>query len=338
MPRSAAFLLSEAFLQRSNNREEGPGHSGELRLFAEEGIITRMKKHTSDLKSAPTGPSSVTVSVPGTTANLGPGFDAFGLALSIANQITISRCNDLTKVPAMVSLTARNFFLGSCLAPIPFSWKIKGQVPQARGLGSSVTVRLGTLMGLNELTGRPLSQAGIFRLCAELEGHPDNAAPGVLGGFTIARSLGEPLRYQVSSTLRFVLLIPDFEIATSDARKVMPKSIPLADAAANAADAAVIAAAFATGKYSLLKGAFGDRLHQPYRAKLIPFLSEVIAAGENAGALGGWLSGSGSTICCLAPDASVAKKVSLAMKRAAPTGGKILITSAENKGARIIAP
>jgi len=132
---------------------------------------------------------SVTVSVPGTTANLGPGFDSFGVALDLANLVTISLVNPATPLPAMVEATAESFFRGSGLTPVPFSWKIKGSVPQARGLGSSVTVRLGVLMGLNELSGRPVSREGIFRLCADLEGHPDNAAPALFGGFSIARSL-----------------------------------------------------------------------------------------------------------------------------------------------------
>jgi homoserine kinase len=116
----------------------------------------------------------------------------------------------------------------------------------------------------------------------------------------------------------------------------MPKSIPVSDAAANAADAAVIAVAFATKKYELLKGSFDDRLHQPYRAKLVPFLSEVIEAGKKAGALGGWLSGSGSTICCLASDGEVASKISVAMKRQAPKGSKVILCPADNRGAMIL--
>jgi homoserine kinase len=279
--------------------------------------------------------TSVTVSIPGTTANLGPGFDSFGVALSVANLVTVSTVVRAPITP-MVEATAESFFRGSGLTPFPFSWKIRGSVPQARGLGSSVTVRLGTLLGLNELSGRPLSRHGLFRLCAELEGHPDNAAPAMFGGFTLARPHHEPLRYAVSSELSFVLLIPNFEVATPEARKVMPKSIPVAEAAANAADAAVIAAAFATKKYNLLKGSFGDRLHQPYRAKLVPFLKDVIEAGEKAGALGGWLSGSGSTICCLAPDAKTAAKVSAAMKRSAPKGARVIICSADNIGAKAI--
>ena len=104
----------------------------------------------------------------------------------------------------------------------------------------------------------------------------------------------------------------------------------------NAADAAVIAAAFATKRYALLKGAFGDRLHQPHRAKLVPFLGKVIEAGEEAGALGGWLSGSGSTICCLAPDARRAAAIAANMKRHAPKGSKTVIVAADNHGAKVI--
>ena len=279
---------------------------------------------------------SVTVSVPGTTANLGPGFDSFGIALGVANLVTLSLQESSSPLLSMVEATAESFFRGSDLTPFPFSWKIRGTVPQARGLGSSVTVRLGTLIALNALSGNPLSRHGLFRLCAELEGHPDNAAPAMFGGFAIARSHRDPVCYSVSPSLSFVLLIPDFEVATPDARKVMPKSISVADAAANAADAAVIAAAFATKKYQLLQGAFGDRLHQPYRSKLVPFLQDVIAAGEAAGSLGGWLSGSGSTICCVAPNSGSAAKISSAMKRSAPKGSKVIICSASNKGASLV--
>jgi homoserine kinase len=280
--------------------------------------------------------ASVTVSVPGTTANIGPGFDSFGLALDVSNLVTITTGRNPVSLPSMVESTGRSFFAGSGLTPFPFSWKIKGTVPQARGLGSSVTVRLGTLMGLNALCGNPLSRNGIFRLCAELEGHPDNAAPAMFGGFTVARSHLDPLRYAVSDKVRFVLLIPDFEVSTPQARKVMPKSISIPDAAANAADAAVVAVAFATKKYDLLRGALGDRLHQPYRAKLVPFLDDVITAGEKAGAIGGWLSGSGSTICCLAPDAASAATIATAMKKASSKGSRTIISAADNGGAKLL--
>lgn len=279
---------------------------------------------------------SATICVPGTTANLGPGFDSFGLALDLSNRVTVSLKPPAIPLPSMAKATAESFFLGSGLTPFPFSCTIKGEVPQARGLGSSVTVRLGILMGLNDLTGKPLSRHGLFRLCAELEGHPDNAAPAMFGGFTIARSHLDPVRYMVSTGLRFVLLIPCFEVATPDARRVMPKTIGISEAAANAADAAVIAAAFATRRYELLPGAFGDRLHQPHRAKLVPFLFDAVKAGENAGAIGGWLSGSGSTICCLASDRKHAAAIAKAMKAKSPKGTQTIICSADNRGARSV--
>jgi homoserine kinase len=279
--------------------------------------------------------SSVVVSVPGTTANLGPGFDSFGVALNICNKVRLALGSPSAPHPEIVDKAARSFFLGSGIAPFGFSWKISGKVPQARGLGSSVTVRLGILMGLNALAGSPLSREGLFRLCAELEGHPDNAAPAVLGGFTLCRENHPPLRFPISPSLHFVLLIPDFEVSTPAARRVMPKSIRVSEAAANAADAAVISAAFATRRYGLLRGAFGDRLHQPFREPLVPFLSRVVDAGEKAGALGGWLSGSGSTICCLCPDAASAGKIARAMRSEAPAGAVTVVCQADNKGALV---
>jgi len=285
---------------------------------------------------SPSTLSSVRVSIPGTTANLGPGFDAFGIALGVANTVTVSLKSSPLPHPSIVEEAARSFFTGSGLTPFGFSWKIAGKVPQARGLGSSVTVRLGILMGLNTLAGSPLSRKGLYRLCADLEGHPDNAAPAVFGGFTIARANHAPVRFPVDGGLRFILLIPDFEVSTPAARKVMPKTIAIPDAAANSADAAVIAAAFASKKYGLLRGSFEDRLHQPHRAKLVPFLGSVITAAEEAGALGTWLSGSGSTICSLVVDTSSARKVRTAMRKAAPATAGFLTVPAGNQGATII--
>ena len=104
---------------------------------------------------------SVTVSIPGTTANVGPGFDSFGIALGVSNLVTVAEVKKAAPLPSMVESTAESFFLGSGLTPFPFSWKIKGAVPQARGLGSSVTVRLGTLMGMNALCKNEIGRAHV---------------------------------------------------------------------------------------------------------------------------------------------------------------------------------
>lgn len=275
---------------------------------------------------------SLTISIPATTANLGPGFDSFGIALNIFNQVTITKSIAPTNVPLIAQKAADLFFQTTQQNHFPFSITINGDVPRSRGLGSSVTLRLGVLMGLNQMLGDPLSSSELYHLCTSLEGHPDNAAAALFGGFTIARKDHAPLHYDVSSALFFVLLIPDFEVSTNAARQLLPLTITTADAAANAADAAVIATAFATKNYDLLRGAFHDRLHQPFRTPLIPFLPNVLAAAEKAGALGGWLSGSGSTIAVVCMGKEIAESVATAIKQVAPLESKIVITTTNNEG------
>jgi len=275
----------------------------------------------------------VTIRVPATTSNLGPGYDALGVALRIYNRVTVRRVGDgeARLIDNLPAAAAAMFFSIAKSEPFPFVWEIAGDVPRARGLGSSVTVRLGLIAGLNALAGRPLGRHRLFDICATLERHPDNAAPATFGGFTVAGEK-EVAQFPVAPELHFVLLIPDFEIATPDARRVLPASIDRLGAARSCANACRITAAFASQNYALLGGAFEDHLHQPYREKaLIPFLSAVIRAGENAGALGGFLSGSGSTICCVTVDR--VDDVGRAMLSAAPAGSHIVIANADNKGA-----
>ena len=213
--------------------------------------------------------TSITIQVPGTTANLGPGYDCLGVALGIYNYVTVSKSAAPRSHP-MIDAAAEAYFAFAGVKPFPFGWEITGDVPTARGLGSSVTVRLGILHGLNELSRRPLIRDDIFQLCAELEGHPDNAAPGEFGGFAIAHTLETGVRCitaPVLPTLKFVALVPDFEVQTAAARRVMPETIPHKQAVANAINAANIAAAFLYQQYELLRGCFTDYLHQPYRRR-----------------------------------------------------------------------
>lgn len=275
---------------------------------------------------------SATTRVPATSANLGPGYDCLGVALQIYNFVTV--CRGSTAQPTespMANDAAQVFFEKSGVDPFQIEWSIRGDVPQSRGLGSSVTVRLGLLHGLNRLSGEPLSTEELFHLCAGLEGHPDNAAPAAFGGFTVAGG-ADVARFEVLPELRFVLLIPDFEISTPDARRVLPAEIGRLSAAASCANACRITAAFASQKYGLLRGAFADGLHQPFRVPLIPCLDEVIAAGEKAGALGGFLSGSGSTICCVTTEDP--EGVAAAMFKAADLAeADLVITHADKTGA-----
>jgi len=275
----------------------------------------------------------VTVRVPASTSNLGPGFDCLGVALCIYNDVVVTR-GARSRPQALVVEAADLFFHHTRRAPFSFSVSITDNIPPSRGLGSSVTVRLGVLLALNALTGNRVDRLSIFQLSAQLEGHPDNAAPAILGGFTVVR--GQTVqRFDVSALLSFVLLIPDFKITTSGARRILPSQIMRVAAVKNCANACAITAAFASGNYRNLRGAFTDHLHQPYRLKLIPFLRRVIAAAEKAGALGAFLSGSGSTIAAVTLRSP--KKVAAAMLRAAGSASAhALITRADNRGARVL--
>jgi homoserine kinase len=286
----------------------------------------------------------VTVRVPGSTSNLGPGFDCLGVALRIHNSVTVIRATSRHSYPRIVMQAADRFFKQAGRRAFPFSCSIMEQVPRCRGLGGSATVRLGILLALNRLSGDPLHRLAVFRLCAELEGHPDNAAPASFGGFTVVGSArradrtpqrGVPTveRFEVSSRVYFVLLIPDLEIQTKRARTILPSRISWIAAVENSANACVATAAFASQHYEKLRGTFTDHLHQPFRSKLIPFLPRVIAAAEDAGALGAFLSGSGSTIAAVTLHRP--EKIAAAMLGAARASARTIITHADNRGAQL---
>ncbi len=275
----------------------------------------------------------ITVRVPATTSNLGPGFDCLGVALRLYNFITVARAPKV-EAGTMAQQAARKFFNAAQCEPFAFTCTVSGNVPRSRGLGSSVTIRLGVLHALNALVDRPLKRAQIFGLCAELEGHPDNAAPAEFGGFVVARS-NRHQKFPLDPRLQFVLLIPSFEVKTTEARQVLPKEIDRQRAVESCGNACAITAALASGCYENLRGALRDHLHQPFRAKFVPFLDQVIAAAENAGALGGFLSGSGSTVACLTLRG--AEEVAAAMLEASglPDAESRIVT-ADNDGARIV--
>jgi homoserine kinase len=289
----------------------------------------------------------VTVRVPASTSNLGPGFDCLGVALRIYNSVTVTRGRGPEQPhPQIVSDTAVRFFKQARRRIFRFSFSIVEEIPRSRGLGSSATIRLGILDGLNRLSGVPLDRLKLFKLCAQLEGHPDNAAPATFGGFTVVlgsalranrltRGVSAIQRFGVSPQLYFVLLVPALEIRTSIARRLLPSKISHAAAVENCGNACAITAAFASKDYKDLRGAFGDFIHQPFRARLMPFLPGVIAAAEKAGALGAFLSGSGSTICAITlqhPD-----RIAAAMKCAARLSlSRTIVTRADNRGAHVI--
>jgi homoserine kinase len=278
---------------------------------------------------------TVSVRVPATTANLGPGFDSLGIALKLYNTVTLRRGVE-TLLPPMIGITADAFFREARCKRFSFSFRIAGAVPISRGLGSSVTVRLGVLAGLNELAGKPLKPEQVLSLVVRLEGHPDNAVPAFYGGFA-ACAAEKFLNAPVSPRLKFIALVPDMLMETKAARRVLPKTVPLAAAVQNLQNTALITAAFCARNYRILPGLFRDNLHQPYRARLLPAFGPVLEAAEKAGALGGFLSGSGSTLMALAlARPKIVCKAMLAAALRAKTPSQVFILTADNSGHRIL--
>lgn len=293
----------------------------------------------------------VAVRVPATTANLGPGFDALGLALQLYNRLEVERIpagleirargEGAERLPAdATNLTYRAFCRvfechGQPAPPVRMVGEI--QVPLSRGLGSSAAAVVGGLIAGNALAGSPLSTEALLRLATELEGHPDNVAPALMGGFTVA-CLSESgiawTRLPPPAGLQAVLAIPEREVPTAQARAVLPEVVPRRDAVLNVGRTALLVAAIATGELALLPAAMRDCLHEPYRAPLIPGMQEALAAAREAGALGAALSGAGSTLLALATEQFEA--IGAAMRAALARHGlesRVLTLAPDTEGA-----
>lgn len=259
--------------------------------------------------------SKVTVRVPATSANLGPGFDCLGLALSLYNRITFQqRSNGLSisvsgegegVIPVdetnLVYRAARRIFSGRA-RPTGLEIQIENNIPVGSGLGSSAAAVLGGMLAANAMLDRPLDQPSLLALASEMEGHPDNVAPALYGGLTIAIQDGDTLvveRVSVPS-IRVVVVMPAFELLTAQARAALPKSVPMGDAVFNTGRTAMLVQALSRGDYSGLGMVMADRLHQPYRLPLIPGMDQAFAAARQAGAAGVALSGAGPSLIALA--------------------------------------
>lgn len=295
-------------------------------------------------------PISVTLRIPGSTSNLGSGFDTLGLALRLHGFVRLTRLPTtsrptLGRLPdeadpaaalTMVAEAARLFFRRTHQKSFGFLCDEWGAVPVARGLGASALLRLGVVAGLNELAGAGLERSDLLELVTELEGHPDNASPAIHGGFTVSGRVGHAVRclaFRVSSRVKFVTLVPNFGIHTETARGLLPDSYARGNTMHALNRAALITASLAAGDYEALRGVFDDRIHQPQRAALIPELARVIHAGERAGAIGGFLSGSGSAIICLARQSADA--VARAMQQQLPES-TVKILTADNEGFKVV--
>lgn len=276
------------------------------------------------------------IRVPATTANLGPGFDALGLALELYNYIAIEPgAPDIPDPFAQEILEA--YHKARQLPCKPYRLVVRGLVPPARGLGSSATIRLGMLAALEKLNRRSLDLPWLIETAAALEGHPDNITAAALGGFVVCGG-SKPGHARISAKLKFVAAIPKLETSTRTARSLLPPSVAFPDAVTNLRNASRLTAAFFSQKYEEAKGAFADRIHQPYRAALVPGLEDAIASAEKAGALGAFLSGAGPTVLaiCLKSEQAIGHAMSKALQKAGLESVDVKILQADNSGLQVV--
>lgn len=252
----------------------------------------------------------IKIQIPATSANLGAGFDALGLALNYYNYVDMEEADgihiesmDGTEIPTDASnlvCDAAHILYDICGRKLSgLNIRQTNNIPIARGLGSSSACIIAGLIGANKLMGEPMGVDDLVDLSAQIEGHPDNTAPALLGGIVTAVFDGKRVQWvkqEVYTTLKFVVTIPDFELKTEKARNCLPKEIPHRDAVYNLSRAALFSASLLTGKYENLRTAVNDKLHQPYRMELIPHGQEVFDAAYSLGAYASYLSGSGPSL------------------------------------------
>jgi len=288
-------------------------------------------------------PSSVSVRVPATSANLGPGFDCLGIALDLWATVTLSTgaSQDDHPLARMVLNAARAVFGAADMEPPQgFAATYQGSIPIARGLGASAVARVGGVVAANALAGQPFDRERLLLLATELEGHADNAAPALFGGLQVVVRDGERLTHvavSLPTAMKAVLLIPELRMPTQMSRKLLPRSLSRADAVRNASRTALLVAALSQGRLDLLHEATKDRLHQPARARLFPAMYAIFDAARAAGAHCAYLSGGGSTICALCSDNE--QGVADAMLEAArnrEVAAETLITAPTERGAELL--
>lgn len=263
----------------------------------------------------------IKVSVPATSANVGSGFDALGLAVTLYNTATFEESDvldisavDGTRIPKgesnLIYRSAKTLFdrVGKKLPPLKIVQT--NPIPLARGLGSSSACIIAGLLGANRMLGDVLDKQELLTLATAIEGHPDNVAPALLGGLT--SSVFEDgqvysVKRDVDQSLCFAAFVPDYKLLTEAARAALPKTVPHKDAVYNLSRAALLPAAFCEGRHDLLAIATEDRLHQPYRLPLMPGAAEVFAIAKECGAKAVYVSGAGSTVMAVAERADAAQ-------------------------------
>ena len=283
----------------------------------------------------------VVVDVPATTANLGPGFDCLGAALDLNNRFEMRRIegggerfeliiegtegSHLRGGPEnLVYRAAQRVWKAAGLEPVALEARVRLAVPPARGLGSSATAIVAGLMGANALVGEPLSKEKLLELAIDIEGHPDNVVPSLLGGLCMTAKAASQrwrvVRCEWTSAVKAVVAIPSIRLSTSEARRAMPKAIPIGDAVVNLGALTLLLQGLRTGNGDLISDGMHDRLHEPYRWRLIKGGDAIKSAALEPGAWGCAISGAGPSILALCAEEK-GQAVSRAMVRAWESAG-----------------
>ena len=290
----------------------------------------------------------VTVRVPATTANLGPGFDAFGCALSLYTDVTfeemesgleITGCDEAYTGPDNLA------YVSYCAVLASLSEEVRGvkihidaHIPICRGLGSSAALLVAGAIGANVLRGNRLSTQGLLNITNAMEGHPDNLAPAFYGGLTasmVDNGLPVTVNFPLHPDWEFLALIPDFDLPTSHARSILPNQLPRADAIYNISHGALVLKALELGDEKLLRNAMQDKLHQPYRRKIIQDYPQIEALVRTTGAAF-CLSGAGPTLLCITRNKDLEEKLEKKLAAVTQANWQMLPLHVEFQGAHVL--
>ena len=290
----------------------------------------------------------VTIRVPATTANLGPGFDAFGCALSLYTDVTFeeTECGlEITGCPEEFTGPDNLVYTSYCAVLASLSEELRGikihidaHIPICRGLGSSAALLVAGAMGANVLRGNKLSTQGLLNITNAMEGHPDNLAPAFYGGLTasmVDNGLPVSVSFPLHPDWEFIALVPDFDLPTPLARSVLPEQVSRADAIYNIAHGALVLKALELGDEKLLRNAMQDRLHQNYRKKLIPDYEKIESLVRTTGA-GFCLSGAGPTLLCITRHRQLEETLLKKLDSITEKNWQILPLHVEFQGAHVI--
>ncbi len=288
------------------------------------------------------------IQIPATSANLGAGFDALGLALTFYNYVEMEESDridissaDGLDIPAdeknLIYISAKDLFAVCGRKLEGLKLVQTNNIPMARGLGSSSACIVAGLAGANHMLGNPLTTDDLVDLAAQIEGHPDNTAPALLGGIVTAVFDGRKVHWvkqEVFTKLKFTAIIPDFELKTEKARACLPKEVSHNDAVYNLSRAALFSASLLTGKFENLRTAVHDKLHQPYRMEFIPHCREVFDIAYTHGAYGAYISGAGPTIMAIVDEENTyfAGKMKFSLENAGLSGWEVHEFHIDNNG------